>query len=228
VPPSLGKRPIADIRRRDLLALRDAVCDRGHIAAANKLISTLKQVFAWAVEREYIDHSPAAGIRRMRETPRSRVLTDEELRAIWQAAPEMGWPFAPYIQFLMLTAARRDEVAYLRWAELSLDMTTWSLPPERTKTAAGRTILLPEAATAILRDLPRVNNGLWVFSTNGRNPITSYANIKLRIDKLSGTSGWVFDDFRRTASTWLAKQGFPPHVGEAHARQGHCGGVQRP
>jgi integrase len=213
--PVLGHKPIAEITRPDLVDLRDAIVARGHLVTANKTMAMLKQVFAFAIERQDIEHSPAAGMSRLRETPRTRTLDDDELRAIWQATAKMGWPFGPYIRLLMLTAARRDEVAHIRWAELSEDMTIWTLPPERTKTGEGRIIKLPAAATALLREQPHIGSAPWVFTISGLKPVRGYTMAKDRIDKLSGISGWVFHDFRRTCATWLAKADFDPHIAEA-------------
>jgi integrase len=218
VVPILGNRPIAEIRRRDLIALHDAISDRGHVPTANKVVARLQTLFGWAVQREYLEHSPAVGLRLTRETPRQRVLADDELRSIWKATAAMSYPSGPFVQLLMLTAARRNEIAELQWVELSDDRTTWRLPPERSKMANGRTILLPEAAISVIRALPQLSDR-WVFTFNGRRPITSFDHCKIKIDKLSGIKGWTLHDFRRTAATRLAEMGggrrFPPHVIEA-------------
>jgi integrase len=226
---TLRGRPIAEIRRRDLLELHDKICDRpstvrnarGNTVTANKVLSILKRLFAWAVECELIEQSPATGVRMKREAPRDRVLSEPELRSIWKAAPNLGWPFGPFVQLLMMTAARRTEVAEMQWSELSEDMTVWTLPRERAKTAASRTVLLPAAATAILRELPKVHE-VWVFSVRGRKPITAFGSAKERLDGLCGSKewalGWTFHDFRRSAATWLANEqggGFQPHIIEA-------------
>jgi integrase len=90
VLPTLGSRSIAEIRRRDLIALHDTISDRGHVATANRVVARLKTLFAWAVGREHLEHSPAVGLRLTRETPRQRVLTEDELRAIWKATASMS------------------------------------------------------------------------------------------------------------------------------------------
>src|SRR5262249_34289371 len=112
------------------------------------------------------------------------------------------------------SSQRRDELARLEWSELSTDVKVWRLPPSRTKTADGRTILLAAAASAILHGLPR-GNALWVFTWTGRAPIKGFSTAKRRLDDLSGVRGWTFHDFRRTAATRLAELGTAPHVVEA-------------
>jgi integrase len=84
--------------------------------------------------------------------------------------------------------------------------------------ASGRTILLPEAAISVIRELPQLSER-WVFTFNGLRPITAFDHCKIKIDKVSGIKGWTLHDCRRTAATRLAEMGggrrFPPHVIEA-------------
>ena len=49
------------------------------------------------------------------EVRRKRVLSDDELRLVWHAAQQIGWPMGSAIQLLILTSARREEMAALRW-----------------------------------------------------------------------------------------------------------------
>jgi integrase len=114
----------------------------------------------------------------------------------------------------MLTAVRRNEIAEMEWRELSDDMTAWTLPPERSKTATGRTILLPEAAIAVLRKVPRLGDR-WVLTFDGKRPIAAFGRAKAVINRLSGVRGWTFHDLRRSLSTWLARADFEPHIAEA-------------
>jgi len=48
---------------------------------------------------------------------RERTLDDEEIRLFWLACERIGWPFGPLAQLLLLTAQRRDELAYATWSE---------------------------------------------------------------------------------------------------------------
>ena len=64
---------------------------------------------------------------------RDRTLTDSEVRAVWQAAEGIGYPFGPVVQLLIVLGQRRDEVAGLTWGELDLDAAEWTLPAARAK-----------------------------------------------------------------------------------------------
>jgi integrase len=69
---------------------------------------------------------------------RDRVLSDVEIKAFWQAAGERSWPFENVFKLLLLTAARREEVAGMRWREIDLDHSTWTIAKERAKNGRMR------------------------------------------------------------------------------------------
>jgi integrase len=159
---------------------------------------------------------------------RDRVLTDAEVGAIWRASGAMGLPFGPLLRLLLLTAQRREEVAALRWSELSADLTTWTLPAARAKNGKAHVVHLAEPARAILASVPRIVGQDLVFSVTGTTAPSGFSKAKIALDagiaKELGAqiAGWRFHDFRRTAVTWLAGAGFPPHV--ADRLLNHVGG----
>src|SRR5262249_28041963 len=71
--------------------------------------------------------------RKSSETNRDRVLTKEELHAIWNALPDDQ--YGDIVRLLALTGQRRDEIACLRWSEIA--GTAIVLPLERTKTGGS-------------------------------------------------------------------------------------------
>ena len=79
-------------------------------------------MFKWAIERGIVTANPAADL-----TPpappvrRDRVLSQAELGAVLKAADRLHYPWRHFYLLLILTAARRDEVAGMRWAELDLE-----------------------------------------------------------------------------------------------------------
>jgi integrase len=93
VLPTLGDRPAASIRRVDIVELLDAMEARGMRQQVNRVRSTLSTMFAFAIERQYVETSPVAGTKRRKvEVERGHILDDDELRAIWQALDELPNP----------------------------------------------------------------------------------------------------------------------------------------
>ena len=121
---------------------------------------------------------------------------------------------------LILAGARRTEIAALRWSEIKDD--TIILPRERTKSGEAQTIPLAPAALAILKDLPRIGPGDFVFTTNGRNPFIDFSGSKRRLDAITKIPPWRIHDLRRTVATNLQRLGTNLQVIEAVL--GHVGG----
>ena len=87
---------------------------------------------------------PAAAIKR------DRVLEDHEVKAFWEAASDVSWPFASIYKLLLLTGARREEVAGMRWSELDLDAGLRFFPSARTKNKRDHRIPLSRQAIDLL------------------------------------------------------------------------------
>jgi integrase len=129
---------------------------------------------------------------------------------------------------LILTGARRSEVAEIRWAEVDMAGRTWTLPASRAKNATECQIPLSDSAAEILRALPRIADSDLVFTRSGRVPIRGFHNVKTRIDALmpAGPS-WTLHDLRRTFASGCAKLGIAVHVVEAalNHRSGSIRGI---
>lgn len=208
-----GKRPVGSITKRDIIELLDATVDRGSPVMANRLLAYTARMFGWCVERGIIDHSPTGGVKTpSRETNRDRVLSDDELIAVWKAAGGIGWPFGTLVQLLALTAQRREEVAGMSWEEIALDRALWTIPKERAKNGLAHEVPLSGPALAILAAIPRT--GPLLFSTTGRTAVSGFSRAKGRLDRCSGVSDWTVHDLRRTATTGMAQLGIPPHVAD--------------
>jgi integrase len=176
------KRPISSITRRDVIALIDRIVQRGAEVQANRTLARLRAMFNWAVRKDHLPSSPAAGLELpTQEQTRDRVLSDGELRWFWQACDEIGWPFGPFAKLLLLTAQRRDEVAQMAWAELDLAARVWTIPGPRAKNGRLHEVQLSQEALAALRALPRIGKRL-VFTTEGDKPIAGFSNAKRRLD----------------------------------------------
>src|SRR5580704_6190110 len=122
IKPILGDRPIGDIARRDVRELLDSIVARGRAPHAHHVLAYLRPALAWAVERDLIPANPAEDVpdpdpRKREARTRDRYLDDDEIRLFWPASAELGWPFGPLFQLLLLTGQRRDEVAQATWSE---------------------------------------------------------------------------------------------------------------
>lgn len=198
VLPRWGERRIQAIERRDVLDLLDQVVERGAAVQANRVLAAVRKFFNWAASRDIIGASPTAGVKPPSpEASRDRVLTDDELRLLWKACGEVGYPFGPMARLMLLTGVRRSEAAGLRRSELSDGGKMWTLPSARTKNSRTHAISLSSQAEAAIAEAPLVvlskadaeagvarhgKHRDLVFSTNGLRPVSGYAKGKARLD----------------------------------------------
>lgn len=212
-------RMIGEIKRADALRLIDAINDRGVPVMANRTLGVLKRFFSWCVERGLVEASPVDGIRPSREQSRERVLTEDELRDVWQAAGAMGYPFGPFLRLLIFTAQRRGEVATMRWQDVDLESAMWMLPREVVKAGRAHDVPLSTAAVELLQRIPHFRQGNYVFTTtSGLKAINGFQKAKNKLDKKilehrqEPLPDWTVHDLRRTVATNLAQRNVPPHV----------------
>jgi integrase len=205
--PALGKRPIASIKRREIVRLLDSVEDNNGPGAAETVLAIIRRVMNWHAIRDDDFRSPIVrgmSRRKASEHTRSRILSDDEIRAVWRAADGLAGPFGHYVKFLLLTAARRNEAAHMRWQEIV--GTDWHLPSARNKTKTDLARPLSAAAQAVLAKVPRIAGSEFVFSADGRR-LGGMARRKKEIDEASGVTGWTLHDLRRTARSLMARAG---------------------
>ncbi len=211
-------RRLADIGATDVITLLDNIVDRGSPIAANRTLAAFRRMCHWAVGRKLIGVSPCAGIEAPSpERSRDRVLTDDELRAVWLASEGLGWPFQPIVRLLLLTGQRRDEIASMRWSEIDSSTKTWTIPRERCKNDQAHVVPLSPQTVAILDGLPHiVGKSDLVFTSNGTMAVSGFSKAKTRLDALTpaGMPAWVFHDLRRSFASGCAKLGIGIHVVE--------------
>jgi len=202
-------RTIASIRKRDVIDLIESVAARGHGYRANRTLAAVSKLFKWLVARDALTFSPVTGVERLhKEEARTRILSDNELRAVWSACEHEG-ALGQAIRLLILTGARRDEVGHMRWQEIDEDRQLWALPAERTKNAREHAIPLSLQAWALIEACPRFADCSFVFSADGKRPVNNWDKAKTRISTRAGipADAWRLHDLRRTCASGMQKLG---------------------
>lgn len=238
-------RSVPSIRRSDAEALIEAVARRGTTGAlARNILSLGRRMFGWATDTEArrirygIEYSPFAQLKSETLTGpikiRTRVLDDDELRAVWRAAGRLGYPYGPIVRLLLLTGCRHNEVAGARWREFDLHARIWTIPAERFKMNTQHRVPLTDDMVALLEELPRWNGGDFLFSMSGGAAAYRGSDKAKRVlDKhvlhiwrvIGRTKGidrrtsqlarWVPHDLRRTCRSRLAALQVSEPVAEA-------------
>jgi integrase len=181
----------------------------------------LRPLLRWAAApgRGYVDRD-LLDLRASAPRPvRDRVLSREELRVLLPVLRERADDdiYAAGLHFLLLTAARRGEVAKARWRDVDFPARTWSIP--ETKSGQPHVVPLSRQALALLRRMlleqSEPDPAAFVFTTPNGTPLTRWEEATQRIQAASGTSGWTRHDLRRTAATLMGELGIIPDIVEA-------------
>jgi integrase len=156
---------------------------------------------------------------------RDRVLSDGELRAVWNAAGELGYPWGDCIRLLVLSGQRLREIADLNWSEINLNERLITIAGTRMKNGNAHDIPLGDHALALLRAVPEFPEGRGVVfsASGGKRPVAGFSRTKERLDRLSGVTNSVLHDIRRTMRTRLSALPIEDRVREAmiaHAAPG--------
>jgi integrase len=227
VYPVLGKYPIGEIRRSDLIRLLDKIAEENGEVMSDHVLAIVRKVMNWHASRSDEFRSPIVrGMARTKpsERARDRVLSDDELRAVWRAAEADGGPWGAFLRFLLLTATRRDEARGMRRAELSNG--DWLIPAERYKTKRDLLLPLSAAARAVLATVPAIGKGELVFTADGRRRIGGLAWFKQNFDaevfatlrkqdpEAKPLPRWTLHDLRRTARTLMSRAGVDDSIAE--------------
>ena len=202
-----GTQPISEVTRADIHQILDDLIARDKQTAANRALAHIRKFFGWLVERGYLNHSPADHIKpRHKESERDRVLSDAEIKAIWNAAEAMSGPYSAWLKLLLLCGQRRVETASMRRSQI-IDG-SWHLSATDTKNKQPHIIPLPNQAQRLVDQLiEKEGNFLIKSGRNGDRPVNGFSKAKLQMDRLSGVQNWKFHDLRRTVATNLTKLG---------------------
>ena len=236
--PHWGNRPVVELRKRDAIVLTDSLVDTGQPAAAIKLADVIKRLGNWLVERDEIEVSPFSSMKPPADkVTRDRVLKDHEIRALWLATDEMGYPFGPLVKLLLLTGQRRNEIAGIQEDEIDKETASWVIPATRTKRvkriSLPHLVPLAPAVMEIVNTLPRFAGPHLLTTTSGRRPVSGFSKMKARLDaavlasmkkdasergedpkKVMPLAPWRLHDLRRSCRTGLASLGVPEIVSE--------------
>ena len=234
----LGNLLAKDITRAHLATALDIMTRKGIKEETRKALTTFNLMLDYGLTRHAVDNNPARLLKpkdfaATANQPRDRVLTIAELRMLWQALdqaiiPETGIATtstlsivtATAIKLLILTGARRSEIAGMRWSELCFKENIWELPPERTKNNQRHVIYFPDLAITLLKILEPLNGQSEFVFNMGQSHIhkdtLTKAITRLRTASLSplqGIKSFSCHDLRRSAATaWGEHLKTDPHI----------------
>jgi integrase len=205
-------RPIAEIKRKEI---RELVRAKAQVApaSANRLLSLIKVLMAWAVAQEdLLDADPAHGIvKPAPEGERDRYLSDAEIALFWRGCEALGDPAGRIFKLALVLGQRRGEVAGMLRSELGeLPYTTrgadgrersataraWLLPASRVKRNVAHTVPLSTLAISLIDGAPKPTDPdgeeiegfdhIMASGRRGDQPVSGWSRYKRQLDEAIG------------------------------------------
>ena len=146
------------------------------------------------------------------ERARERILSDDEISAVWKVAEANG-KFGAFVRLALLTAQRREKVAAMRWQDVAVDG-VWTIPSEAREKGNARELVLPQAAVEIIKAQPRFADCPYVLAGRGGGYFRGYSKTKADFDRKVPIVQWRIHDLRRTARSLMSRAGVRPDVAE--------------
>ena len=247
--PLLGDMAAADVKKAHVQEVIDTIKARATgnqtmTRTAKKTLADLRQMFGFAMDRDYIEADPTARIKKAKigkDIERDRVLSEPELIDLFQKLPlaAMADTSMLALRLQLATVARIGEILGARWENVDFERRLWTLP--ETKNGKRHEISLSDFALHQLRQLKEVT-GLtpWLFpATRSRKDRPDFADHvcektvtkqvgdrqrpgdkaltgrSKHVDALVLVGGkWTPHDLRRTGATMMAELGALPDVVE--------------
>ena len=242
--PAIGGMKANEVTRRDVMRLVDAVSARGANVRANRVLALVKAIYRWGIEKEHVTVDPARDIKAdHKEEPRTRVLSDAEIKALWFNLDTALRSEAVrlILRLCLVTGQRRQEVSGIEVMELNLyaDIPVWTIPGDkvikgkrikgRPKNGLTHEVPLTPMAVGLLRQALELRQRevesvepsepiRWLFpNLEGSGPIDPHVVTRgvsrMRTGGRLNLDDFTVHDLRRTAATGMGKLGHRAFVG---------------
>lgn len=243
-----GKRKAADVTKRDVTLMLEAIVDRGTPAMSNQVLKITRKMFSFAVERDILQNTPFTGVKALApNNSRERTLAEAEIKTLWGTLDNaaMSDDIKRALKLVLVTAQRPGEVTGMHVREI--DGRWWTIPAERAKNGREHRVYLTDTAIDLVGD---TNSKGFIFPSphlKKERPIDSHAlpvavrrNLESPLTDKNGKPLYGKDgkpatenrldvdkftphDLRRTAATFMAGMGYMDEVIDAvlnHVKQG--------
>lgn len=241
VLPLIGSMAVEDIKKGHITEVVDGVLGRGVNRMAKLILSLMRQMFRFAVDRDIIEYDPTANIRKAkiggRSVERDRILADEEIQALAKQLPDSGLLLTTQLAIWIClgTCCRIGELLQARWEDVDWEEGIWIVPAEHSKNGKVHTVFLSEFTLAQFKQLHKLkSHSMWCYPNRAQDGHVSTKTITKQIGDRQRPVGeviwscrssqpqalalaggkWTPHDLRRTGATLMTKLGVIPEVAE--------------
>ncbi len=182
VLPEIGNLRVSKVTSEEVERIHEALSD--HVTTANRVINTLRALYSWGQKKGKVPkkvENPARGIERFDETRRERLITEEELKGLWDAMANLesgriasenkrSPAILNLFRFLVLTGCRLGEGMSLKWTAIDYEKgtATWTDHKTSRQTQKPKVLQLSTHSLAFLKALPKFLGNDFVFPGSPR------------------------------------------------------------
>lgn len=221
VRPSLGKMPVRELRRGDVIRMLDWIAEDHGPVISDRVLACFRKACTWyAIRDEQFNVPIVRGMARSspRARARARILSDAEIRALWNStADPLRHDFNVMVRILLLTAQRRSEVANMRWEDI--EKCDWTIPAQISKNGLSHVVHLTSRVISLIDTIPH-KCGPYLFGRDGQTGYGGFSksksrlNLELALAMEGNVPPWTLHDLRRTACSLMARNGVRAEVSE--------------
>ena len=223
-------------------ACLDKVVERGSPVIARNLLGDLRQMFGFAIKREYVENDPTSHLKRDdfgKKIERDRILTEGEVETLVRILPFAGLHAAGVaaVWVMLSTCCRVGEIIRARWSDVDLASGVWRIPPDNAKNGKEHSVFLSDFAVRHfekLKELATDENGkvsAWVMPASQKEGHVCVKSLSKQVgDRQRGDGApmknrtkltsalilprgkWTPHDLRRTGATMMGALGVRPDV----------------
>ena len=211
VIPFIGGMKIDKVTKRHINMLLDKKIDAGSLVSHNRLLSLLSKFFNFAISRGEIKDNPTLQIAKNKETKRTRILTDDEIRIFWEATSEnsnLDISTRLALRMRLITGQRSSEIVSMKVEDVIDGI--WHMPD--TKNGRPHAIPLTSLSKEVIKQaLPNARNGL-LFPSRSEEVMKVWV-----LSQIFSRTDWKLEegqkrptphDLRRTLRTGLGELNF--------------------
>jgi integrase len=207
VYPEWSAERFRAIDREQVANLLDKIVDENGPVQADRVLAIIRKLMNWYATRANDYTSPIVrGMNRSsgKDRARKRVLSDDEIRALWQTTEDEG-TFGAMLRVALLTAQRIGKVVTMQWDDIVDGK--WRIASEDGEKGNAEVLPLPPMVLEIIAAQPRLAANPYVFvAGHGDGHFNSFSLRKEALDKqLAFTKPWTIHDLRRTARTLMSQ-----------------------
>ena len=229
IAPHIGQMKVEDVKTKHVSGLRDLIVSESGKRHALRLLSAL---LSHAKSDGLIEFNPARGVATSTSRQRERVLTRDEIKAVWAAKAVEGKKdpgdktavagirdsMLSAIKVQLATGQRAGEVLSMRWSDIKTDERErwWVVPAEIAKNGKEHVVPLAPQVWALIDKQSRASDLVFApHRAKGRMSTSAYAQVVDRVRAELELAHFTSHDLRRSAATKMAEAGVLPHVIEA-------------